>query len=128
MQAEMIDEVLHVDGVPVINEVLAKSPLPPRNGKPVRFKSIKELHLQDGRKVFSNEDHTFVSEKIGVVRSHSSKRKTKTKVMDRIIELREDNRSLTAEVKKLRRSRDEWKVKAQDARRELADLKDVLGL
>jgi hypothetical protein len=114
----------HVDGVEVIADEPAQSPITSRDGKPVHFKQIRELLLADGATVYGCVHCDYTSPGIGSIRPHLGKHKN-GKDADEI--------SLSqllariAEIEKVTAERDEWKARALKAEGSLKVLRDALG-
>ncbi|WP_242890138.1 hypothetical protein [Actinomadura litoris] len=120
----------HVDGVPVIHTEPAESPLS-TSVKPVFFKQIVKLLLEDGTEMFGCLHCDFTRTAPLPIRSHLKAHAARYKKGDHPQKSAEmsltDLLARVAEMDKVTAERDEWKRRAREAERKLASLRQALA-
>lgn len=123
----------HVDGRKVVEDEPARSPLY-RDDRPVFFKQIRELLLDDGSVVFGcvHCDYTAVS--VGVVRPHLKAHGSRGPGRPKGTVARDVNELSLAELlrkvrglEQIEADRDAWRKRALDAERRLNTLRRALN-
>lgn len=119
-----------VDGVDVVADEPARTPVVDRAGNPIYFKQMRELLLSDGRTVYGCVHCDYTAEKLTQVRPHLNKHRTGTKLHNgsAIAALAKQLAAQTTQAEALAAERDEWKRRANAAEKSLRDLRKALGV
>ena len=123
----------HVDGRKVVQNKAAKSPLH-SDTRPVLFRQIRELVLDDGAVVFGCVHCDFTAAGIGVVRPHLKAHtgrgpgRPRTAITQDVKDLSlGELLQLVKSLEKIEAEREAWRTRALDAERRLRTLRHALN-
>lgn len=119
-----------VDGVDVVADEPARSPVNDRDGNPILFKQMRELLLSDGRTVFGCIHCDYTADKLTQVRPHLNKHRDgkPSRGSGPIAALAKQLAAQAGQVEALTADRDQWRQRARSAEKSLADLRRALGV
>lgn len=122
----------HVDGLAVIADQPALSAIQTPTGKPIHFKQIRELLLEDESTVYGCVHCDYTGPSVNAVRPHLSKHRDGAKPKKAAARPRLQDLSLAELAKRLEsiervtQDRDHWKARALKAERQLSGLRRTL--
>jgi len=119
-----------VDGVDVVADEPARSPVNDREGNPIYFKQMRELLLSDGRTVYGCIHCDYTAERLSQVRPHLNKHRDgkQPRGSGAIAVLAKQLAAQAIQVETLAADRDQWRQRARSAEKSLADLRKALGV